>query len=77
MLAFRDTLEVCELVDLGFSGVPFTYDNKHSSNGNVRGRLDQAVACNAWRNLFPYALVKHVPSPCSDHVAVLVKGSVD
>lgn len=28
MIAFRDALEVCELVDLGFVGVPYTYDNK-------------------------------------------------
>jgi hypothetical protein len=28
MLAFRDTLEMCGLVDLGFSGLPFTFDNK-------------------------------------------------
>lgn len=27
MVAFRDTLEVCGLVDLGFMGIPFTYDN--------------------------------------------------
>ena len=28
MVAFRDALEICGLVDLGFIGVPFTYDNK-------------------------------------------------
>ena len=27
MEAFRDTLFVCELIDLGFSGAPYTYDN--------------------------------------------------
>jgi hypothetical protein len=28
MEAFRDMLNVCSLQDLGFSGVPYTYDNK-------------------------------------------------
>jgi hypothetical protein len=36
MAAFRDALEVCGLVDLGFSGVPHTYDNKRSGNANVK-----------------------------------------
>ena len=40
MLAFRDTLEVCNLLDLGFSGVPFTYDNKRHGAVNVQVRLD-------------------------------------
>ncbi|XP_073362978.1 uncharacterized protein [Aegilops tauschii subsp. strangulata] len=77
MVAFRDTLEICGLVDLGFVGVPFTYDNKRGGGGNVKVRLDRAVATNAWRNLFAYASVLHVPSPCSDDVAIVLKGSVD
>ena len=52
MLAFRDTLEVCELVDLGFSGLPFTYDNKQRGRKNVRVRLDRAVTDNRWRDIF-------------------------
>uniref|UniRef100_A0A452ZIL0 Endonuclease/exonuclease/phosphatase domain-containing protein n=1 Tax=Aegilops tauschii subsp. strangulata TaxID=200361 RepID=A0A452ZIL0_AEGTS len=77
MVPFRDTLEICGLVDLGFSGVPFTYDNKRSGSVNVRVRLDRAVATNAWRNLFDFASVDHIPSPCSDHVAIFLKGEPD
>lgn len=55
MIVFRDTLEMCGLVDLGFVGVPFTYDNKHGGSGNVKVRLDRAVATNAWRNLFAFS----------------------
>ena len=44
MEAFRDTLFVCELLDLGFSGAPYTYDNGQLGIGNVRGRLDRACA---------------------------------
>jgi hypothetical protein len=35
MLAFRDVLETCGLVDLGFTGYPFTYNNKRSGNNYV------------------------------------------
>lgn len=38
MLALRDTLETCGLIDLGFSGIPFTYDNKRSRRANVQAR---------------------------------------
>uniref|UniRef100_A0A453HUU9 Endonuclease/exonuclease/phosphatase domain-containing protein n=1 Tax=Aegilops tauschii subsp. strangulata TaxID=200361 RepID=A0A453HUU9_AEGTS len=77
MVAFRDALEVCGLVDLGFVGVPFTYDNKRSRASNVKVRLDRAVATNEWRNMFAFSSILHIPSPCSDHVAVLLKGSAD
>jgi endonuclease/exonuclease/phosphatase family metal-dependent hydrolase len=67
MLAFRDVLETCGLVDLGFTGYPFTYNNKRSGNNNVQVHLDRVVADNAWRNIFVEAQVKHLVSPCSDH----------
>lgn len=77
MIAFRDALEVCGLVDLGFSGIPFTYDNLRSGAANVKVRLDRATATNDWRNLFPFYTVKHVVSPCSDHVALVLQGAPD
>ena len=72
MQAFRDSLENCELADLGFSGVPRTYDNKRSGNGNVKVRLDRAVASPSWRNLFEQPSVRHLISPVSDHVTLHV-----
>jgi hypothetical protein len=73
MLAFRDMLETCELVDLGFFGLPYTYDNKRRGRGNVKVRLDRVVADNQWCNLFPKATVEHKVSPCSDHCPIVLK----
>jgi hypothetical protein len=73
MVAFRDCLQVCELTDLGFSGLPYTYDNKRSGAQNVRVRLDRAVADNAWCDIYTAAAsVVHVVSPCSDHNALIM-----
>nr|XP_040245727.1 proline-rich receptor-like protein kinase PERK1 [Aegilops tauschii subsp. strangulata] len=35
MEAFREALDDCALTDLGFRGVPFTYDNKHAGRKNL------------------------------------------
>jgi hypothetical protein len=60
MDAFREVLYDCELTDLGFSGVPYTYDNKRARRANVRVRLDRAVACPAWRDLFADTQVRSI-----------------
>jgi hypothetical protein len=52
---FRETLSDCNLHDLGYSGLPWTYNNKQSGRQNVRVRLDRAVADPSWTNLFPEA----------------------
>jgi endonuclease/exonuclease/phosphatase family metal-dependent hydrolase len=72
MAAFRVTLALCNLVDLGFKGLPYTYDNKRRGRANVRVRLDRAVATSEWRDLFSAARVEHLVSPVSDHCPILV-----
>jgi endonuclease/exonuclease/phosphatase family metal-dependent hydrolase len=72
MLAFRDALETCKLVDLGFSGLPYTYDNRRRGNKNVKVRLDRVVADNRWRDIFSEARVVHQVSPCSDHCPIVL-----
>ena len=52
MAEFREALDLCGLTDLGFSGIPWTYDNKKSGARNVKVRLDRAVATQDWANRF-------------------------
>jgi exonuclease III len=73
MSAFRDAVLLCELKDLGFSGLPFTYDNRRSGRANVKVRLDRALADDRWRDIFTDVSVVHLVSPCSDHCPLLVK----
>jgi hypothetical protein len=44
MDSFREVLSDCNLVDLRFAGVPYTYDNKRQGRANAKVRLDRAVA---------------------------------
>ena len=73
MADFRDTLDVCGLKDLGFSGLPWTYDNRKSGGRNVKVRLDRGAATQSWLNRFFDASVTHLASPCSDHCPLLMR----
>lgn len=72
MTAFRDCLQTCELEDLGFCGLPFTYNNGQDGNRNVQVRLDRACADEAWRDIFPAVRVLHLATSCSDHSPLLI-----
>jgi hypothetical protein len=41
MADFCDTLFDCDLTDIGFSGLPYTYDNGRDGDANVKVRLDR------------------------------------
>jgi hypothetical protein len=48
MLDFREVLSHCDLHDVGFIGLPWTYDNKQLGERNVKVRLDRVVASPNW-----------------------------
>jgi hypothetical protein len=70
---FRDVLDICDLHDIGFAGLPWTYDNKRGGKRNVEERLDRVVASPSWSSLFSNACVKHLTSPCSDYCPILLQ----
>jgi len=75
MEAFRDVLAECDMHDLGFTGLPWTYDNMQTGRRNVRVRLDRAVATSSWSNMFEHAALDHLVSPCSDHCPILLRSA--
>jgi hypothetical protein len=72
MAESRNVLSFCDLHDLGYKGVPWTFDNKKEGNKNVKVRLDRAVASPSWTSLFPDANVTHLVSSRSDHCPILI-----
>ncbi|XP_073363662.1 uncharacterized protein [Aegilops tauschii subsp. strangulata] len=73
---FAECMSDCGLADLGFSGYPFTWDNKRDDSDNIQVRLDRAT-CNAeFAQLFPTGEVVHVMTEESDHQALVVKVQV-
>jgi hypothetical protein len=60
-------------MDLGFSGILFTYDNGQHGGRNVRVRLGRTCVDEAWSDLFPTTQVMHLASSWSDHGPLLVR----
>jgi hypothetical protein len=72
MQAFRDALNHCDVYDLGFIGLPWTFDNKQKGEKNVKVRLDKVVASPSWKDWFKDARVRHLVSSRSDHLPILL-----
>ena len=73
MANFREILSECNLFDLRFHGLPWTYDNKQEGNRNVKVRLDRAVACPQWSAMYPHCKVSHIISSRSDHYPLYIQ----
>jgi hypothetical protein len=63
------------LVDLGFSGNPFTWNNKRHGRYNIKERLDRGLSKHLWVLLFPNSLLSHLPASESDHNPLLLSTS--
>jgi exonuclease III len=59
--------------DLGFSGMPLTFDNKQKGDRNVKVRFDRAMASNSWKDWFNDAHVSHLASTRSYHLPILLE----
>ncbi|XP_015958574.1 uncharacterized protein LOC107482557 [Arachis duranensis] len=59
---FQACVSDCGLLDLGYSGWPFTW-----KRGNLVERLDRGLSNLEWQIIFPTAHIKHLPSFKSDH----------
>ena len=70
---FRAALEHCNLVDLGFIGYPYTWNNRRLGTANTKERLDRAVANQMWRSKFPGTSVNHIVSHTSDHLPLILQ----
>lgn len=60
MERFRECVDVCGLQDLGHSGHPFNWNNRHDNEKNVQVRLDRAFGNTALFDCFCEISVKHI-----------------
>jgi len=64
---FRSFMNTCGMIDLRFSGNPFTWSNHQEGSHLIKQRLDTGVASPQWFELFPSDSICHLPAITSDH----------
>lgn len=67
MTTFRDTMEECNLHDLGFIGDKFTWSNRYEAESCTKERLNRAMATRSWSQLHFIPKIDTLVSSCSDH----------
>ncbi|XP_075645553.1 uncharacterized protein LOC142616624 [Castanea sativa] len=73
MRIFYDTVNRCNLRDMGYNGPDFTWSSRLGSRGWVRERLDRAFVSTSWVSSFPRARLFHVATSASDHCMLVLK----
>ncbi|XP_043693127.1 uncharacterized protein LOC122643577 [Telopea speciosissima] len=69
---FRDFIDKCDFLDLGFHGPMYTWSNKRRGQDNIRIRLDRALCNPAWRQAFANAAIFMKPTVSCDHCPILL-----
>jgi endonuclease/exonuclease/phosphatase family metal-dependent hydrolase len=77
MRDFHEVLSHCDLHDVGFIELPWTFGNKQKGDRNVKVHLDCAVASPAWSAMFPEHRLRHLVSSRSDHYPILLLADID
>ncbi|KAK1684139.1 hypothetical protein QYE76_044987 [Lolium multiflorum] len=72
MEGFREAIEECKLEDLGFLGLPYTWDNKQHGDRNIKVRLDRALGDDKFMECFDNTTVNNVQCCESDHSALVI-----
>lgn len=58
---FKECLDLCNLLDLGFSGPKFTWSNLRQVTDLILEKIDHCFGNPSWRIAFPEASVTHLP----------------
>ena len=75
MQIFREVLDECGFIDIGFKGSPFTWSKHYSSGVSIWERLDGAVVSYDWFVKYPGTQVNHVDNTTSNHKILWIEQS--
>ena len=74
-LLFKECLDRCNMIDLGFSGPRFTWTNKSDISSLIQERIDRFFVNLDWWHLLPESKITHLTRCHSDHCFVLLETS--
>lgn len=61
--AIKNCMDSCHVMDLGFSGLKFTWSNKREYGNLIQCRLDRCWANPEWKRFFPHSPGKNQRRP--------------
>lgn len=73
MEGFREAVSICRFSDLGFIGLPYTWDNRREGDQNVKARLDRGLATDTFLDIYREVKVWNVQTTISDHSCLVVE----
>nr|XP_023919431.1 uncharacterized protein LOC112030994 [Quercus suber] len=75
--AILGCMDICQMIDLGFSGPKFTWSNKREIGNLIQCRLDRCWVNPDWRAYYSEANVTHLARINSDHCPLLLNLNPD
>jgi exonuclease III len=69
---FQDTLNDCNMQDIGWHGDIYTWSNNQETSHHIKERQDRFCASSAWLSKFPRSTNYHLPFHSSDHIPILL-----
>ncbi|KAK4733755.1 hypothetical protein R3W88_008016 [Solanum pinnatisectum] len=72
-LEFISVIEACGLIDLGYTGLPFTWCNQRAAQARVWKRLDRAMVNDKWLEVMPLTTIEHLSFVGSDHTPLTLE----
>ena len=72
MQQFREVIDECGFMDLGFQGSKFTWSKHFENKSSIWERLDRCLVTNSWFMKFAGSRVFHLTCTSSDHVPILI-----
>lgn len=69
---FRRFIDSGRLIDLGYNGAAFTWNNKRKVRENIQECLDRGFISDDWRVLFPQAYITYLTTLNIDHRPLLL-----
>nr|XP_023875072.1 uncharacterized protein LOC111987579 [Quercus suber] len=72
MQQFREVIDECGFMDLGFEGSKFTWSKHFEDGRSIWERLDRCLVTNSWFMRFAGLKVFHLTCSSLDHVPILI-----
>lgn len=72
-LQFKECLDASSMIEIGFSGLRFTWTNRREIQALIQERIDKFFVNSQWCLMYPEARVVHLTRCHSDHCPVLME----